>query len=281
MKNNTLYKSGRKSIGFSGLLFATFVAFTACEQQTDRSELKSRIEQANQEWMEAVQQGNADGVADMYTDDAFLLPSNTPAIQGREGVKSFFSGAMNSGIKRVKLVTEEVEGDGESAIERGTYEMMIDGDKVVDKGKYIVHWRHLDGKWKLHKDMFNSDLPAALPAFKEGNFVSLHVASVKLNRGVRLDQFLDFYKNTIIPEYAKNWPDAKIYVVKGVRGEDKNRAGFIYYFESEAIRNKYFNDDGSPTAVGNSVLEKMKPTFDQMEKLYGTETTTYTDWIIQ
>ena len=29
--------------------------------------------------------------------------------------------------------------------------------KEIDKGKYIVLWKMEDGKWKLHRDIFNSD----------------------------------------------------------------------------------------------------------------------------
>jgi ketosteroid isomerase-like protein len=32
--------------------------------------------------------------------------------------------------------------------------------KQIDKGKYIVLWKKEDGKWKLFRDCYNSDLPA-------------------------------------------------------------------------------------------------------------------------
>jgi ketosteroid isomerase-like protein len=32
---------------------------------------------------------------------------------------------------------------------------------IADKGKYIVVWKKEDGKWKLHRDLSNSDLPVA------------------------------------------------------------------------------------------------------------------------
>jgi ketosteroid isomerase-like protein len=30
----------------------------------------------------------------------------------------------------------------------------------VDQGKYIVIWKQDGGQWKLHRDIFNSSLPA-------------------------------------------------------------------------------------------------------------------------
>jgi ketosteroid isomerase-like protein len=30
----------------------------------------------------------------------------------------------------------------------------------MDRGKYIVVWKDEGGKWKLHRDIWNSSLPA-------------------------------------------------------------------------------------------------------------------------
>lgn len=281
MKNRDLYNNVFLSPVLKVVIVAATLWLTACDQKTDKNELKESIMKANQEWMDAVRQRDADAVAAMYTGDALLLAPNTPAIHGEEGVKSFFSGAINSGVQNIKLVTEEVDGDGQTAIEKGTYEMMVEGDKVVDKGKYLVYWKNVNGKWMFHRDMFNSDMPAASKPLAKGNVIGLHVTSVKPKSGVTRDQFMEFYNNTVIPEFAKHWPEAKVYVVKGLRGEHKNKFGFVYFFESQDVRNKYFNDDGSVTETGQAIVEKMKPTFDQLSKTYGSSSTVYTDWLLQ
>lgn len=276
-------------IAMPALLMLTIIctlSLLSCEQATDKQALKTSIEEANAKWMEAVAQSNADAVAAMYTDDAYILPQNMPAIQGRAGIKEFFSGAMASGIRKVRLVTEEVDGNANMAIEKGHYEMMVDGDVVVDEGKYLVHWKNLDGKWMFHRDMFSSDkpAPAAVPLAK-GNMLSLHLANVKLKPGVTSERFMEFYNTTVIPEFGKHWPDAKLFVAKAVRGQNKNNIGVLYYFQSEEIRNKYFNEAGAPTPEGLAMLEKMAPTLDRLEKEFGANTsasgTAYTDWIVQ
>src|SRR5687768_17563483 len=85
----------------------------SCEQKNDQQELKAAIEEANAKWMEAIRQQNADALATMYTDDSYVLAPNMPAIQGPEGAKTFFRGAMQSGVKGIRLLTEEVEGNDE------------------------------------------------------------------------------------------------------------------------------------------------------------------------
>lgn len=262
-------------------IFATTLLLSACEQQMDKNELKASIEKANQAWMEAVKKQDASGVAGLYTEDAFILPPNVPAMQGREGIEGFFSAAMNAGIKDVRLVTEQVDGDRETAIERGSYEMRAEGDKVVDQGKYLVHWKNINGKWMFQNDIFNSSMPASNASLQKGNLIGVHVVSVKLNRGVTLNQYEEFYKNTVLPGFKKHWPEVKLYVTKGLRGENKNSLGFLYFFESEDVRNKYFNDDGSMTEAGKVMVEKMRPILDQLKELYGTSTTKYTDWLIE
>lgn len=261
---------------------ASVMTPAVCQSKLENSSLKAGIEKANQSWMEAMKKQDAEGVAALYAEDALLLAPNAPAIQGREGARNFFASAMNAGIKEVKLYTEEVDGDGQFAIERGTYEMYADGNTVADKGKYIVHWKNINGEWKFYRDMFNSDMPApAAQPLQKGNVVGLHVATIQLKPGVSQDQFADYYKKNIIPEFEKVYPDTKLYLIKGLRGENERRLGLIYYFTSDDIRNKYFNPDGTPTSDGLVLEEKMKPSYDALATVRESASTKYTDWVIE
>jgi hypothetical protein len=117
-------------------------------------------------------------------------------------------------------------------------------------------------------------------SLQKGNLIGTHVMTVNLKPGVTMDQFVEFFKSKVIPEMNKFEPDWKIYLVKGIRGDLKNSFGMIHVVKSEKIRDKYNNDDGSATELGKSVSDKLKPVFDELEKL-GTFTTTYTDWVVQ
>jgi len=50
--------------------------------------------------------------------------------------------------------------------EVGSYSMTDKKGKEIDKGKYIVLWKMEDGKWKIHRDVFNSDMPPMAPTKK-------------------------------------------------------------------------------------------------------------------
>jgi hypothetical protein len=117
-------------------------------------------------------------------------------------------------------------------------------------------------------------------AIQKGNLIGTHVVTVSLMPGVTMEKYVDFFKTKVIPEWEKNVPNMKVYLLKGLRGENMNSNGMIVVFKSSQERDKYYNADGSDTALGKSVNAKVKPVMDELEKL-GTRTAKYTDWIVQ
>lgn len=95
-----------------------------------------------------------------------------------------------------------------------------------------------------------------------------------------MEKYTDFFKTKVIPEMEKNMPNWKVYLVKGLRGENINSFGFIIVVKSVQDRDKYYNADGSDSELGKSTNVKLKPVTDELEKL-GTYTSKYTDWIVQ
>lgn len=115
---------------------------------------------------------------------------------------------------------------------------------------------------------------------QKGNLVGTHVLTVTLQPGITMEKYLEFVKSKVIPEYEKNFPNMKVYLVKGIRGENDNSYGEIIVFKSSQDRDKYYNSDGSDNELMKSVNAKLKPVSDELEKL-GTYTSKYTDWIVQ
>jgi hypothetical protein len=116
-------------------------------------------------------------------------------------------------------------------------------------------------------------------SLKKGNFLGFHIMTIELKPNVTIDDFTSFYINKLIPEVEKQWK-AKGYLVKGIRGENKNTIGVVWVFESEEARNKYFAKDDTFSELGKAVSDRVKATENELEKL-GTYTTRYTDWVIQ
>ena len=100
-------------------------------------------------------------MAALYTANATLLPPNSARVTGSAAILEFWKGALAGAPARGKLTTGEVEAHGDTAHEVGTYELSAADGKVVDKGKYVVVWKREGGQWKLHRDIWNSDMPPA------------------------------------------------------------------------------------------------------------------------
>jgi uncharacterized protein (TIGR02246 family) len=124
------------------------------------SEIRTAIAAANQEFMSAFARGDAAGMAACYTANGQLLPTHSEVVTGTQSIGAFWQAVMNMGIKQVTLQTLELEAHGDTAHEVGAYTLRGSSGEVLDQGKYIVIWKHDGGRWKLHRDIWNSSAPA-------------------------------------------------------------------------------------------------------------------------
>jgi len=99
-------------------------------------------------------------VAALYTENGQVLPPNSDFVAGKQAIAMFWQALMDMAIKEVKLEIVEVSGHGDTAIKVSKYALQGEGGQALDKGKYIVIWKQEGGQWKLHRDIFNSSMPA-------------------------------------------------------------------------------------------------------------------------
>jgi uncharacterized protein (TIGR02246 family) len=118
---------------------------------------RREIGRANAAFSAAFAAGDAAAVAGMYTEAARLLPPNAPIVEGRDAIERFWVGVMASGIKAVDLKTSEVEAFGDTAVECGSATLYAPSGAVADRGKYLVVWKYVEGRWRLHRDCWNSN----------------------------------------------------------------------------------------------------------------------------
>ncbi len=116
------------------------------------------IEQANSEFSREFATADAGAVAAMYTDTAKVFPPHAALVEGLPAIEQFWKRAMRS-IKNVTLQTLEVESFEDTAIEDGAATLFGPDGSVVDHGKYLVVWKRVSGKWRLHRDCWNSNDP--------------------------------------------------------------------------------------------------------------------------
>ncbi len=117
----------------------------------------------NRQFEEAIARGDAAACAAVYTDDAKILPPDSPVLTGKQAAQELWQSFINMGVKGVSLQRLELEEMGDRAVERGAATIDIqgeDGQTMQASGKFIVLWkRQADGAWKWHWDCWNFDAP--------------------------------------------------------------------------------------------------------------------------
>jgi uncharacterized protein (TIGR02246 family) len=111
--------------------------------------------------MAAFANGDAAGVAAMYTTDGQLAPPNSDVIRGVDAIAGFWQMVMDMGLKSATLETRELEEHGNAAVEQGLYQLTDAEGNVADHGKYMVIWQRDGDDWKLHRDIWNTSTPPA------------------------------------------------------------------------------------------------------------------------
>lgn len=123
-------------------------------------DVSQEIMAVNESFMAALQAGDAEAVADHYTEEARVMPPNLPLIDGKENIRDMWNAMLEPGPMDLRVKTVTAEAFGNTAIEEGMYKIHAPDGQVVDDGKYIVIWKKVEGKWRLHQDIFNSNRPA-------------------------------------------------------------------------------------------------------------------------
>lgn len=152
-----------KSMIRYGMVVVLFISVNVLAQK-DMSKLKSTFQNLENEWSKYYIAGDADKLANMYTEDAYSLPSNLPMWKGREEIRMGNKKDMESGTKYTSLTakTLDVFGSGDLVYEVGTYSLTFIPQNMTEatteNGKYIDIWqKQADGTWKIKADTWNSN----------------------------------------------------------------------------------------------------------------------------
>jgi uncharacterized protein (TIGR02246 family) len=139
------------SHAIAAILSFAMTLSSSAENTMDRT----AIDDANAKLMALQKQGDAAGMGDMYTEDAILLPAGGLRTEGREAIEAFWAKKFGSGGADVQLTTEDLVQLGDDLVyEIGRY-TTTQKDAAPVSGQYLVLWKRVDGKWKLHVDIFN------------------------------------------------------------------------------------------------------------------------------
>ena len=126
----------------------------------DDEKFKEIIAKNNQQFVTCLAKGDASGLSNLYTKDAAFLAPNMPVVKGRENIAGVYKYMIEGGMTQMTLKTVSVWSSGPIVVEEGVYTLKSKDGQHIDTGKYMVLWKQEDGKWRIHRDIFNSDLEA-------------------------------------------------------------------------------------------------------------------------
>lgn len=122
-------------------------------------------------WFEHYANVNADGMANLYAEDALLMPPGAAAVTGRAGIKAFLGeDAAKSKAAGISLKNGSVTGaavSGDMGWISGNYTVVDAKGAVLDSGSYLSVHHRTNGQWLYIRDTWNSDRPPAPPAPKK------------------------------------------------------------------------------------------------------------------
>lgn len=121
--------------------------------------VRQEINTMNQAYGQAFVKGDSAALVDMYHSEAMIFPPNMAMTKMRTDVGKMASGNPAAGVQSMQLTTTDVVGGPELVVESGTYQM-TGANNMSDRGKYMVVWKQENGKWKIYRDIWNSDMPA-------------------------------------------------------------------------------------------------------------------------
>jgi ketosteroid isomerase-like protein len=132
----------------------------------------SMINALNRTLADAFKANDFTDVANMFSDDAVMLPPRRNIITGRKNIQSYW--AKNRRLKELSFESVNFTPLG-SAVARdiGTLRMHIEpgrarGERQSDNGgvsevsgKYVLLWRKIGDDWKLETSIWNVTLPSS------------------------------------------------------------------------------------------------------------------------
>jgi uncharacterized protein (TIGR02246 family) len=114
----------------------------------------------NRAFENAVEARNVDAIGALLAPDVVSLPPDGPVVTGRDAVGQLWESAIREhGMTSFRITTDTLDVAGDMASEVGHATMTMappSGKSETATIKYLVVWKRLNGKWLLHRDIWNA-----------------------------------------------------------------------------------------------------------------------------
>ena len=161
--NDPINRRSLTALGLTGGALLATGAY-AGPPQIDEKAILAEITEQRREFADILLRHDHDALPPMFTIDTIVLPAGRPLVQGRDAAIAFWTAATSDPKRRLRSAFDALDSlfAGDVVVETGRAKVFAvgnDGETLFDNGKYIVVWKREDGRWKRHRDIFNSDGP--------------------------------------------------------------------------------------------------------------------------
>ena len=126
----------------------------------DLATAKTDVEARYRAFEDAFNAKDSVALANCYTTDSKFMNPNAKSVEGRPAIQKAFGIWFKGETPKLKLNLVELWGDENNLTVEDAWTMTDKVGKVIDEGKSIEVYKMEDGKWLLHRDCYNSDMPA-------------------------------------------------------------------------------------------------------------------------
>lgn len=140
-----------------GIVLTSFLVATLAVGIAQEGDVAA-VDDVRQQWQTRSDEGDAEGVADLYTEDAILYPGDGGVVEGRDAIREHMQQNFDAGFQDSDVRATETEILNGEAYSIGTWSATsADGERV--HGHWMVIFRSDDGEWKIHRHLNNLDVP--------------------------------------------------------------------------------------------------------------------------
>jgi proline iminopeptidase len=135
----------------------------AVAPQSPHAVLRAEIAAVEKQLVEAMNRGDWQAAAEVYSTDALVFAPAAPPLRGRRAIAAFWQAAHGRGLRTVDLQLVDVEQQGEVVLALGKYTIGGPGGQTIDLGKFLAVYRREGSEWRLYRDVFNSSMETRSP----------------------------------------------------------------------------------------------------------------------
>jgi ketosteroid isomerase-like protein len=111
-------------------------------------------------WLGSFNGGDVDGLSLMYSEDAQVMPPDSPIVAGHDAINEFWQ-SYNPGQVRIEVTEADTKKLGDFWFREGAYKAVYSDEGEPRVGKFIELWKKEGNAWLLYRQMWspNSQLP--------------------------------------------------------------------------------------------------------------------------